>query len=366
MLNRAVKINIPEEYREISGHVQDFTFRELQLDKATGREKTIGQTIIDSEMWKDCHKGITDGRSLRFEFPEEETLGRGGFSTRATITESGLTSIQKQPSVVTLGQQDACVGDLFYQGETQAATVRYISENSYTNAATPVAENAAVPEATFDVVETDAPCRKIAVMSRASGELLEDFAAVRSYIDQRLSFMVRTKEDSELLNGDGIAPRLKGLLNFSGVQTQAAGGDIAADAIQKGITKVMSLPGYIGLKVDGICCHPLDYKNLVLSKDKNGAYMFGGPGGSQYGNPASAPSIWSIQPIVTSVISQGTFLVGAFKFGACRFRRRGLVIEFTNSDASDFANDRILIRASTRVALAVYSPLAFCQVTGIS
>lgn len=57
-------------------------------------------------------------------------------------------------------------------------------------------------------------------------------------------------------------------------------------------------------------------------------------------------------------------LLGAFKLGGQIFRKLGLTIETTNSDASDFQYGRIAIRATTRLALACYRPLAFCTVTG--
>jgi hypothetical protein len=47
------------------------------------------------------------------------------------------------------------------------------------------------------------------------------------------------------------------------------------------------------------------------------------------------------------------------------FRREGIRIDTTNSDASDFQYNRIAIRVETRLALAVYRPLAFCTVTSI-
>jgi hypothetical protein len=52
----------------------------------------------------------------------------------------------------------------------------------------------------------------------------------------------------------------------------------------------------------------------------------------------------------------GTALVGAYRLGAQIFRKLGLTIETTNSDASDFQYNRIAIRANTRLTLACYRP----------
>jgi HK97 family phage major capsid protein len=69
--------------------------------------------------------------------------------------------------------------------------------------------------------------------------------------------------------------------------------------------------------------------------------------------------------VVTTAISAGTALVGAFQIGAQIFRRQGISVDMTNSNEDDFRKNLVAIRAEERLALAVYRPLAFCTVTGI-
>ncbi len=346
-------------------------FRALVMDnlKSGSEEKpveqivqarSVGEFITTSEAYRKFCKA-SGQRSLSLDLPF-------GFSrtTGDPATTTGLTSIDKQPGIVLLGQQPPRVADLMTQTPTTATTIRYISENSLTNAADAVGENGQKPEATWDLVETDAAVKKIAVIGRVTDEFFQDYDATRDYINNRLAYMVAIKEDNELLNATATTNHIKGLLAFTGVQTQAQGTDTALDALYKGINKVRRI-GYF--EPDAIVLNPLDLEGFRLMKDKNGQYYFGGPFTGSYGQPGQPGftlMIWGLPVIWTTSMTAGNALVGAFRMGAQIFRKLGLTIETTNSDASDFQYNRIAIRAETRLALACYRPLAFCTVTGLS
>lgn len=48
---------------------------------------------------------------------------------------------------------------------------------------------------------------------------------MRGYINNRMPLFLQLRLDSQIANGNGTAPNLRGLLNVVGVQTQAAGAD---------------------------------------------------------------------------------------------------------------------------------------------
>ena len=89
--------------------------------------------------------------------------------------------------------------------------------------------------------------------------------------------------DIELINGGGVAPHLLGVLNFSGIQTQAKGADTNYDAIRKAITKVRK---FAFVEPDAVVLHPDDDEKLALAKDSAGQYLGGGARLGPYGNGA--------------------------------------------------------------------------------
>ena len=323
---------------------------------------SYGEAFTATEAYKRFGKKGGDRRSIVCDMPD-----RLSFRATFSATTEALTSIQKLPGVPgILDQQPLAVADLFAQGQTGNTTVRYIQEDSYTNAATAVAEGAAKPEATLNISEVDATVRKIATFLKVTDEMMSDYEQISSFINSRLAYMVQSLEDNHLLNGSGSANQIKGVLNFSGLQT-TSGAVNPVDGILKGIALVRGANGVGFGEPDAIVVHPKDWLSFKIAKDSNAQYYGGGPFSGIYGQGAysNVYVMWGLPCIVTTSIAQGTALVGAFRTGAQIFRKMGLTIEATNSDNDDFQKNLMTIRAEERLALAVYKPALFCTVTGI-
>lgn len=319
-------------------------------DAATKPKMSPGEAFISSEQYK---------RFDPSQMGQQAGITIDGLNFRAATFDtptSALTEYDRQPPMVLLGQQRLLVANLFAQGQTGMNTIRYVQETSYTNAATTVAEGATKPEATWATGEVDAPVRKIAVTSKVTDELFSDFPAMASYIDNRMRFMVGQTEETQLLSGNGTAPNLRGVLNVVGIQTQPKGADNGPDAIMKAIVKVQAV-GFF--EPDAVVQHPTDWQNIRLLKDANGNYIFGQPG------IQATRQIWGYPVVVTTAITVGTSLVGAFQLGGQIFYRDGLRVESANQNEDDFKTNKIAIRAEQREALAIYRPKAFCTVTGL-
>jgi HK97 family phage major capsid protein len=276
----------------------------------------------------------------------------------ATFDTAGatLTVYERPPGIVLVGTRMLRVANLLATGQTTANTIRFVQEDTFTNAATTVAEGATKPEASWDTSEVDSAVRKIAVTSKVTDELFADFPMIRDYIDNRMRYMVGLTEDDQLLNGNGTPPNLRGILNTSGIQTQALGADTRPDAVYKAMVKVR-FTGFF--EPDGAVFNPTDWQNIRLLRDANGQYIWGAP------SDAGVERIWGLPVVQTPTIAAGTALVGAFQLGAQVWYREGLRVESTNSNEDDFKKNLIAIRAEQREALTVYRPKAFATVTGL-
>ena len=292
-------------------------------------------------------------------------------SLKATFVSAGLTNFDRQPGVVLQGVQIPTISSLIPQGETGAPVVRYVREIAFTPSAAAVAEGGLKPDATWAVTEVDANVRKIAVVSRMTEELMEDFPAMRDYINQRLPFMIELEEDNQILNGDGTGANLRGILNTTGVlqhaqgfdvdETTAVAGDTAIDAILRAAVRVSAESFF---EPTGIVLNPFKWMNIRLTRSGTGDAA-GGAGRGLYllGNPndKAQTSLWGYPVVATTRISLQTGLIGAWNLGAQIFRRKGVSVEMTNTDGEDWRYNRVALRAEERLALACYRPQAFCK-----
>jgi HK97 family phage major capsid protein len=256
------------------------------------------------------------------------------------------------------------VADLLGKGTISGNAVSYLVEAAMEGDYATVAEAGAKPQIHFlnPTQVTDA-LKKIAGFIKLTDEFLEDADFLVSEINNRLLYQLGFFEEKQLLAGDGAGQNILGLLGRSGIQTEtaAAVGD-NADAIFRAITKIELNSG---LPADGLVINPSDYQTFRLEKDGNKQYLGGGFFQGQYGTSdmPMQPPLWGLRTVVTPAIAAGTVLVGAYSMASTLYRKGGIRVESTNSNASDFTSNLVTVRAEERIALAVRVPLGFCKLT---
>ena len=259
---------------------------------------------------------------------------------------------------------EVTVASLLGSGSISGNAISYLVEAARAGNFETVAEAGAKPQFNYGnpTTVTDA-LKKIAGFIKLTDEFLEDAPFLKSEIDGRLLYDLAWFEEQQLLNGNGSGQNVLGLLNRSGIQTET-GASVAdnPDAIFRAITKVSTGSG---LRADGVVINPTDYQSLRLAKDGNAQYYGGGFFAGQYGQGGipENPPLWGLRTVVTPAIAAGTALVGAFSQSATLYRKGGIRVEATNSNATDFTSNLVTIRAEERVALAVRRPLGLVKVT---
>ncbi len=333
--------------------------------KSAGIGVGLGDTSGHAEKAWDLESALRDNEAyMEIVGRKAQVSGRKGFnlplfeapSRKTLVTLAQINNAPSRiPNLVGMGMDETTVGDLVLPGTTDNNTITYIEETTFTNSAATVAEGAAKPESAWAGTERTENVRKIATWLPVTDELLSDVAGFRSYIEGRLRFMVEREEEDQLLNGDGTAPNISGILDRA-IQSVTSTNDI--DAIYRAITEV---------RVDGfaeptaLVINPLSWANIRLAKDANDRYYGDGPFG-----PLQVDRLWGLPVRVTPLIAEGTALVGAFRPFAQIFRREGITVTASSEHASYFVENKVAILAEERLALAVYRPAAFCKITGLA
>jgi HK97 family phage major capsid protein len=333
----------------------------VPIRKSLGSQWAGHPDVADFFFRKQGHRTSSAWRSPSIELAVDWTHGNFMATTLTTDPASGGALIQPQylPGILQPRMARLVVADLLASGSTDSNSITYMVESLFTNAAAAVAEGAAKPESALEFEALSEPVRKLAHWLPVTEEMLEDVPAIRSYIDARLRLGVQIEEEDQLLNGNGTAPNISGILDRTGLATPIARGaaESNADAIFR---QIMTVYGASFFMPDGIVMNPADWVTTVSTKTSNGEYLTAGPF-----SPIQAPTLWGLPVVLTPTIVAATSLVGAFKQAAQVFRKGGIRVEASNSHQDFFVKNLVAIRAEERLALAVYRPGAFGTVTGL-
>src|SRR5699024_3444078 len=129
-----------------------------------------------------------------------------------------LITPDRVPGVVAPGEQRLTVRDLLSWGTTGSNSVEFVRETGFTNSAAPVSENPSggKPESDLTFEAAAANVATIAHWVHASRQVLADAAMLQGYINGRLTYGLKLKEEAQLLKGSGVG------LNIDGIYTQAS------------------------------------------------------------------------------------------------------------------------------------------------
>ncbi len=309
--------------------------------------KSLAQMIVDSQAFKGYRESKTPCRGLTDDYGMKTLFQTSAGWAPESIRVPGL--------VIDAVTRPIQLLDLIPPGTTGMAAVVYMEETTRTHASAERAENAAYAESAFALTERSSSVRSIGTSIPVTDEQLEDVVGVQSYLEGRLVFGNRQRFDNQVINGDGNAPNLEGVLNKSGIQTQAKGSDPTPDAVYKAMTLVRVTGRAFP---NAYVTHPNDWQQIRLLRTADGIYIWGSP------SEAGPERIWGIQVVQSDAIAEGTGLVGDFANFCQMFERRGMevAVGFVNDD---FLDGRQTIRAGFRVAFVIYRAAAYATVTGI-
>jgi HK97 family phage major capsid protein len=309
--------------------------------------KSFADLFIESQAFKGKQGAV--GPEARLDVELKTLLDTGtGWAPETT----------RGPRVVDFVTTPLQVADIIPSTTTTQTAITFMEETTFTNNAAAIAEGGPYPEAALAFTERTSPVRKIGVWLPVTDEQLEDVPQIRGYINNRLPFMVRQRLDAQILTGSGNAPNLRGILNTTGIQTEAMGGgtDNSLNAIYRALVKVrvngQAVP-------NAIVMNPMDWQDVRLLRTTDGIYLYGSP------SEAGTPRMWGLPVVEAQALTENTALVGDFQNFSELATRRGIDVQISNSHADLFINGQQAIRADMRVALVIYRPAAFATVTSV-
>lgn len=334
----------------------DLRAAQQQIDKinagggAIEPPKSLGQRVADDDKIKAWNDNFQGSVGIR--------VGSVHAAIDSSSSSAGdLIQPQRVPGIVAAPNQRLFVRDLINFGRTTSNTIEFVRETGFTNSAEPWSENPTnvKPESDITFELDNAPVVTIPHWIRASKQVLQDVGQLQSYIDGRLMYGLKLKEELQLLKGSGVG------LNINGILTQASaysnpGVFVQAETMLDRLRIAMLQVTLAEYDADGIVINPIDWGTMELTKDENNNYVWANPRG------IVGPNLWGKPVVPTQSMDTSEFLVGAFRLGAQGWDREDANITISNQDRDNFVKNMVTILCEERVGLTVFRPEAF--VTG--
>lgn len=310
---------------------------------------SLGEQFVNSDSVKQYLANVAGGKvaskigvSATFE----------GDLLNAVTSQSGsagaLKTPQYVPGMIPPGVQRLTIRDLLMWGTTSQASIQFFKELAYTNnAAIQSTEITLLPESNITFEADTASVVTIGHTLPASEQVLADVPQLQSYIDGRLRYGLKLKEEGQLLNGSGVGVNLKGLRTAASAYSNPGVTVVSENRMDRLRLAILQaeLSGYMA---DGIVLSPQDWAQIELLKTSSDkAYLVGNPFGS------ITPVLWGRPVVASQSMSAGNYLVGAFGMAAQGWDRQQITVEIDRS-GDDFKNVALTLRAIERLALTIY------------
>lgn len=318
--------------------------------------KSLGEAVVESIKSAGLARNSHPGKALA-EFK----------AATDTVVSPVPGDLQISNRIVALPNGRLQVRDLFPTEQVSSPTIGFYQIATEGTADT-VAEDGAKPQMSAEPALVTTSLKKVAAILKVTDEMLEDYPRLVSVIQERGIYAKDLATEDQILNGAGTGADLTGLLNTTGIGTDTYANGADAQAKAEAIyAAAMDIKAATGYDADAVILNPADFEEIRLAKDNNDQYLGGGFFQNSYGNGAYAltPDIWGMRVALSSYVTAGTIVVGAFRQSAALAVKGGTRVE-VGYDGTDFSHDRVTLRIEERMALEVFAPAGFMVLTEAS
>jgi len=309
-------------------------------DKA---EKSIGELFTESDAYKSA---IAADRKI------VDKVGIGLLHKATMINATGqnqpLVQAYRVPGIITPPTQRLTMRDLFPVIRVTSNLIEYVREASFTNnAGYQATEGAAKPESglTFEMLHK--PVQTLAHWIPISNQLLADAPALQGYINTRLLYGLKLKEEQELIGGTGAGNTISGIVTNASAYNDAADtdGDTRIDTIHKAGEQLEKT----FYPWDFTVMNVADWAAIERVKKTDGGYLFANP------QAVNSRMLWGRPVIPSAAMEEGTFLVGS-SMAATIWDRDDATIEVSREHSDFFTKNLTALLVEERLGLTVQIP----------
>ena len=312
---------------------------------AKAEAKSVGESFVADKAYTDFVSGAATSARAVITFDKASTPTTVGISSAPAVTSlapSFYAGVFGTPNV------PQKIEPLIPHIAVTTDSVDYVTVADTISAAG-VAEAEKIPESKFTPTLAKANVVNVAHYTKITKQLADDAPALAAYINTKMLYGLQTKVEDQIVNGNGTAPELKGLL-ATGSYTDASAQLTGAKNLFDLLLLLQGVAETAAYEPEALVLNPMTWAQLAMEKDSQGRYLLGGPG------LAANKSVWGIPVVTSSAVPAGKFIFGNFTQTVTIYDRQQVAVEMTGTNEDDFTHYLYTIRASRRLALAVEVP----------
>lgn len=322
-------------------------------DVSTKAVKSMGERVTESKQFAEFKSG--DRRSFKINFQGDDYKA----IVNATGQNQPLVPAERLPGILTEPNRRLTIRDLIPKARTSSNFIEIPKENVFTDNSGPQAGNSPTEYENVTKGESDAtftldtcPVTTYAHFIRASTQVLADATQLNSYINGRMMYFLKLKEEADLLTGDGASGRLRGLWRYGTPYNRGTPtGDTRLDTLRKAKLE-LALRNY---QPEGYILNPADWDVIEGQKDADRRYIYGDP------SRGLQPTIWGLPVVLTNSMPEGSFLCAQFSVASTLWDREDASLAMSTEDSTNFQTNMVTIRVEERLAHVVYLPLGISR-----
>lgn len=320
--------------------------------------KSLSDQVLGDGQFKSWHENMTANGAVsdrvRVDSPRVslKTLIASGSTSAGAFISADRTNIFDGGTF----QRPLRIRDLVTTGTTDSNSVEFVRQTGFTNNAAIVAEatsaaDGAKPESALSYELDTETVRTLAHWIPITRQALADVGQMRMYIEQFLRYGLEEVLDTQMVTGSGVGNNFTGILNTTGIQTQAYTTDLLTTT-RKARTKVVTVGR---AQPTAYAFNPADWETIDLLQDNEARYYFGGP------SVLGTPRLWGLPVVESEAVTSGHGIIGDWRLAALWDRQQAQIF-VTDSHSDFFIRNILVLLAEMRAAFGVIRPAAFVDI----
>jgi HK97 family phage major capsid protein len=331
-------------------------------DDILAQAKALAGVVGPVDLASDVYGGISHGMRKSASPWAKTVADRLETSMRLVDGQKAITSGSYgvpnviSPDITTPGEVPTAILDLIEvlpaaSDGSGGNSFTFLRQTVRTNNAAVVADNATKPTSVYTITEIEDRFRVIAHLSEAIPiRYFADHAQLEDWLRGEMEYGLQRALETEVLSGDGTGEHLTGILNTSGIVTQAFATDIFTTT-----RKALSQLQNTGQQPTAFVFSVADSEAIDLAQDTQARFYGSGP------FAAGPQTLWNLPRVTSTSLASGTAILADWKQATLAQREGATLAVDTAGDLFD--KNQVKMRVEGRFGLAISRPGAFAKIT---